>query len=78
MRETYHSAETITRYIAAFKLGLLCQRKDLSTEEIAFAVRMSKRLVEESQFVITELASKSQSLDQSIEDSLRSLLRSNE
>jgi DNA-binding CsgD family transcriptional regulator len=76
MRETYHSAEAITRYIVAFKQVLLCHRKGLSTAEIAFAVKMSKRLVEEYQRLIAELASKNQSLDQLIEDSLGSLLNS--
>jgi len=76
MRETYHSAGAITRYIVAFKQVLLCHRKGLSTEEIAFAVKMSKRLVEEYQRLITELASKNQSLDRLIEDSLGSLLNS--
>jgi DNA-binding CsgD family transcriptional regulator len=78
MRETYHSAEAITRYIVAFKQVLLCHRKGLSTDEIAFAVKMSKRLVEEYQRLITELASKNQSLDQLIEDSLGSLLSAKE
>ena len=78
MRETYHSAEAITRYIVAFKQVLLCHRKGLSTEEIAFAVKMSKRLVEEYQRLIAELASKNQSLDRLIEDSLGSLLKSNQ
>jgi DNA-binding CsgD family transcriptional regulator len=77
MRETYHSAEAITRYIVAFKQVLLCHRKGLSTEEIAFAVKMSKRLVEEYQRLIAELASKNPSLDRLIEDSLGSLLKSN-
>jgi hypothetical protein len=44
--------------------------------ETAFAVKMSKRLVEEYHRLITELASKSPSLDQSIEDSVGSLLSS--
>jgi hypothetical protein len=78
MRETHHSAEAITRYIVAFKQVLLCHRKGLSTEEIAFAVKMSKRLVEEYQRLITELAAKNQSLDQLIEDSLGSLLSAKE
>jgi DNA-binding CsgD family transcriptional regulator len=78
MRETYHSAEAITRYIVAFKQVLLCHRKGLSTEEIAFAVKMSKRLVEEYQRLITELAAKNQSLDRLIEDSLASLLSARE
>ncbi len=77
MREIYHSAEAITRYIVAFKQVLLCQRKGLSTEEIAFAVKMSKRLVEEYQRLIAELATKNRSLDRLIEDSLGSLLNSN-
>jgi DNA-binding CsgD family transcriptional regulator len=76
MRETYHSAEAITRYVVAFKQVLLCHRKGLSTEEIAFSVKMSKRLVEEYLRLITELATKNQSLDQLIADSLGSLLNS--
>jgi hypothetical protein len=78
MRETYHGAEAITRYIVAFKQVLLCYRKGLCTEEIAFAVKMSKRLVEEYQRLIPELAAKNQSLDQLIEDSLGSLLSAKE
>ena len=78
MHETYHSAEAITRYLVAFKQVLLCHRKGLSTEEIAFAVKMSKRLVEEYQRLIAELASKNASLDRLIEDSLGSLLKSNQ
>ena len=42
-------------------------------EEIAFAVKMSKRLVAEYQRLITELAEKNPSLDQLIEDALGSL-----
>ena len=78
MRETYHSAEAITRYIVAFKQVLLCHRKGLSTEEIAFAVKMSKRLVEEYRRLIAELAAKNQSVDLLIEDSLGSLLHVNQ
>ena len=78
MRETYHSAEAIIRYIVAFKQVLLCHRKGLSTEEIAFAVKMSKRVVEEYERLITELAAKNQSLDQLIEDSLGTLLSTKE
>lgn len=77
MRETYHSAEAITRYIVAFQQVLLCQRKGLSTEEIAFAVKMSKRLVEEYQRLIAELATTNPSFDRLIADSLANLLNSN-
>jgi len=73
-RETYHSAEAITRYIVAFKQVLLCLRKGLSVEETAFAVKMSKRLVEEYRRLIAELATKNKSVDRLIEDSLGSLL----
>ena len=40
-RETYHSPEAIHRYIMNFKQVLLCRRKGLLIEEIAFAVKIS-------------------------------------
>ena len=48
-RETYHSPAAVQRYIAAFKQVLLCRQKGLSHQEIAFAIKMSERLVREYQ-----------------------------
>lgn len=62
-RETYHSPEAIQRYIQAFRQVLLCRQKGLSTEEIAFAVKMSKRLVEEYQELINEMLKEYPSLE---------------
>jgi predicted transcriptional regulator len=54
-RETLHSPEAVHRYITAFKQVLLCQRKGLSVEETAFAVKHSVRLVCEYRELIAEI-----------------------
>ena len=53
-RETYHSHKAIERYITAFKQILLCTQKGMNTDEIAFAVKKSKRLVKEYEKIIEE------------------------
>lgn len=53
-RETFHSIPAIQRYIGTFKKVLLCHRKGFSTEETAFAVGISKRLVKEYEALIQE------------------------
>ncbi len=53
-RETFHSIPAIQRYIGTFKKVLLCHRKGFSTEEIAYAVGISKRLVKEYENLIQE------------------------
>ncbi len=55
-RETSHSPDAVHRYIQAFKQVLLCHRKGLSCEQIAFAVRMSSRLVGEYLALIEKFA----------------------
>ena len=47
MRETCHSARAIERYITTFKQILLCYRKGMNIDEIAFSVRKTKNLVQE-------------------------------
>lgn len=47
IRETCHSARAIERYITSFKQVLMCQRKQMSLEETAFAVHKTPRLVQE-------------------------------
>ncbi len=51
-RETYHSLPAIQRYISAFRQILLCKEKNMNTDEIAFAVKKSKRLVNEYEDII--------------------------
>lgn len=53
-RETYHSVHAIQRYIVAFKQILLCRQKGMNTEEIAFSVRKTVRLVKEYEKIIDE------------------------
>ncbi len=45
MRETCHSSRAIERYITGFKQILLCHKKGMPLEEIAFAVHKTPRLV---------------------------------
>ncbi|MFA6816269.1 MAG: DUF1670 domain-containing protein, partial [Lentisphaeria bacterium] len=47
MRETYHSARAIERYITSFKQVLMCQRKGMNLHETSFAVKKTPRLVKE-------------------------------
>lgn len=62
-RETYHSVRAIERYIVAFKQILLCRQKGMNTDEIAFSVRKTKRLVKEYEKIIDEYRETSYVLD---------------
>jgi len=53
-RETYHSLAAIQRYISTFKQILLCRQKGMNTDEIAYAVKRTKRLVREYEEIIDE------------------------
>lgn len=53
-RETSHSLAAIQRYISTFKQVLLCKKKGMSTEEIAFSVGRTVRLVKEYEKIIEE------------------------
>ncbi|MCP4341150.1 MAG: DUF1670 domain-containing protein [Desulfobulbaceae bacterium] len=55
-KETYHSPEAIHRYIKTFKQVLLCRTKQFTPEEICFAVKISKRLLQQYQELIDEMA----------------------
>ena len=57
-RETEHSPEAVLRYTTHFKQVLLCRRKGLQNTEIAFATKLSLRLVEEYQKLIEEYGKK--------------------
>jgi Protein of unknown function (DUF1670) len=52
--ETYHSVGAIENYIVPFKQILLCRQKGMKTEEIAFSVRKTVRLVKEYEKIINE------------------------
>jgi len=64
MRETNHSAEAVHRYILAFKQVLLCHRRDLNLGEIAYATKMTRRLVEEYLQLLRNLAKENVAVDQ--------------
>lgn len=55
-RETRHSPEAIHRYIRNFRQVLLCRQKGLNEKEIAFAVKISQRLVREYLALINKFA----------------------
>lgn len=57
-RETNHSPQAVLRYITNFKQVLLCRRKQFDNTEIAFAAKMSLRLVEEYQRLIENYSAK--------------------
>lgn len=55
-RETQHSPEAVLRYSTNFKQVLMCRKKGLSNTEIAFATKLSLRLIEEYQNLIDQYA----------------------
>ena len=57
-RETYHSLGAIQRYISTFKQVLLCRQKRMETNEIAFALNRTKRLIKEYEKIIDEYMEK--------------------
>jgi len=57
-RETSHSLPAIQRYISAFRQILLCKQKGMSTEETAFSIGRTERLVREYEFIIEEYKEK--------------------
>lgn len=66
-RETYHSFPAIERYITTFKQILLCWKKGMILEEIAFSVRKTKRLVKEYLAIIDEYKERNYILDRLLE-----------
>lgn len=57
-QETHHSPCAVLRYSTNFKQVLLCRRKNLANTDIAFATKLSLRLVEEYQNLIDEYGKK--------------------
>lgn len=51
-RETMHSLPAIQRYISTFKQVLLCKQKGMKTEEVAFSIGRTVRLVKEYEIII--------------------------
>ena len=75
MRETSHSADAVHRYIVAFKQVVLCRKKGLQPGEIAFAVNMSIRLVQEYERLIDEFSQRNPAFERSLGDRLDNLLK---
>ena len=63
-RETYHSLPAIQRYIGTFKKVLICNKKEFTTEETAYAIGISKRLTNEYEVIIQEYKDRGYVLDQ--------------
>lgn len=63
IRETCHSARAIERYITGFKQILMCYRKGMNLDEIAFSVRKTKNLVQEYLNIIEEYKDRKYILD---------------
>jgi Mn-dependent DtxR family transcriptional regulator len=61
-RATDHSPEAAHRYLKGFKQVLLCHQKGFAVPEIAYAVKMSQRLVREYLDLIAELADDNRAL----------------
>jgi hypothetical protein len=57
-QETHHSVSSVLRYSTNFKQVLLCRRKNLANADIAFATKLSLRLVEEYQRLIDDYGKK--------------------
>ena len=67
IRETCHSARAIERYITSFKQILMCQRKQMTLEETAFAVHKTPRLVQEYLDIIEMYKEKGYIMDRLME-----------
>ena len=67
IRETCHSARAIERYITSFKQVLMCQRKQMTLEETAFAVHKTPRLVQEYLDIIAIYKDKGYIMDRLLE-----------
>jgi len=63
-RETHHSFEAIQNYIGTFQQVVLCRKKAMTTEEIAFAIKRTPRLVKEYEEIIDHYGLQSEVLKQ--------------
>lgn len=62
-RETNHSFEAIQNYIGTFRQIVLCRKKAMTTEETAFAIKRTVRLVKEYESIIEHYGQQSEVLD---------------
>lgn len=62
-KDTNHSFEAIQNYIGTFRQVVLCRRKGMSTDEIAFAIKRTPRLVKEYETIIEQYAEQSNVLN---------------
>jgi len=69
-RETYHSPQAIQRYISMFRQVLLCRQKSMNSDEIAFAIGITKRLVREYEQIIEGYKNKGYNADDMLKDKL--------
>ena len=69
-RETYHSPQAIQRYISAFRQVLLCRQKNMNTDQIAFAIGITKRLVGEYEQIIDGFERKRYNADKTLKNEL--------
>ena len=69
-RETYHSLPAIQRYIGSFKKILICKKNNMSTEETAYAVNHTVRLVREYEKIIEEYKAKGYILQKLIQSDI--------
>lgn len=69
-RETYHSPQAIQRYISTFRQVLLCRQKSMNSDEIAFAIGITKRLVREYEQIIEGYKNKGYNADDMLKNEL--------
>jgi predicted transcriptional regulator len=62
-RDTNHSFEAIQNYIGTFRQVLLCRKKNMTTDEIAFAIKRTPRLVQEYETIIDHYGQQSEVLN---------------
>jgi len=65
-RETYHTPEAIQRYISTFRQVLLCRKKGFDTNQIAYVIGHTQRLVKEYEKIIEHYQDQGYVLDQII------------
>ena len=66
-RETYHSFQAIQNYIDMFRRVVLCKKKGMNTEEIAYSVKKSQRLIKQYEEIIDNYGKESQTLKRLLE-----------
>lgn len=70
-RETFHSLPAIQRYISTFRQVMLCREKNMNTDEIAYAIGRTKRLVNEYEKIIDGYSYEIAELKNVIEKNIR-------